>query len=129
MKKTITGIGLLVLLLSGPFVFAQMDGSMMEGQNKSMHHEQMMEHGQMMGGMMDMSNQMSAMMGQMSGMMKEMPAGQMKMMSGVMNDMSHQMLDMSMAMAGGKVSAKEMKRMQYRMMEIRKEISGMEMHK
>jgi hypothetical protein len=58
-----------------------------------------------------------------------MPAGRMKMMSSAMNDMSHQMQDMSIAMAGGKVSAKEMKRMQDRMMEIRKEISGMEMHK
>lgn len=128
-KKTITGIGLLVLLLSGSFVLAQMGGGMMEGQNKSMHHEQMMEHGQMMSGMMGMSNQMSAMMSQMSGMMKEMPAGQMKMMSGVMNEMSHQMQDMSMAMASGKVSANKMKRMQDRMMEIQKEMSGMEMHK
>jgi hypothetical protein len=128
-KKTITGIGLLALLLSGSFVFSQMDGGMMESQNKSMHHEQMMEHGQMMGGMMDMSNQMSEMMGRISVTMKDMPAGRMKMMSSAMNDMSHQMQDMSIAMAGGKVSAKEMKRMQDRMMEIRKEISGMEMHK
>jgi hypothetical protein len=46
-----------------------------------------------------------------------------------MNDMSHQMQDMSMAMASGKVSANKMKRMQDRMMEIQKEMSGMEMHK
>ena len=135
MKKTITGIGLLVLLLSGPFVFAQMDGGMMEGPNKSTPHGQMrdpggmMERGQMMGGMMDMSNQMSEMMGKMSGTMKDMPPARMKTMSGVMNDMSHQMQDMSMAMASGKVSAKEMKRMRDRMMEIQKEMSGMEMHK
>jgi hypothetical protein len=129
MKKTITGIGSLVLLLSGSLVFAQMGGSMMEGQNKGMHHEQMMEHGQMMGGMMGMSNQMYAMMGKMSGMMKDMPPEKTKRMSGVMKDMSHQMLEMSTAMDSGKVSAEEMKKMQDRMMEIQKEMAGMEMHK
>ena len=122
MKKTITGTGSLVLLLSGSLVFAQMGGSMMEGQNKGMHHEQMMEHGQMMGGMMGMSNQMYAMMG-------NMPPEKTKRMSGVMKDMSHQMLEMSTAMDSGKVSAEEMKKMQDRMMEIQKEMAGMEMHK
>jgi hypothetical protein len=123
------------LLLSGPFVFAQMTGGMMKDQNKSIPQGQMreqggmMEHGQMMGGMMDLSNQMSEMMGKMSGTMKDMPAVKMKSMSGVMNDMSHQMREMSMAIGSGKVSAREMKRMEDRMMEIQKEMSGMEMHK
>jgi hypothetical protein len=78
---------------------------------------------------MGMSNRMSATMGKMSGMMKDMPAGNIKRMAGVMNDMSHQMLEMSVAMSSGKVSAKDMKKMQDRMMEIEKEMSGMEMHK
>jgi hypothetical protein len=39
------------------------------------------------------------------------------------------MLEMSVAMSSGKVSAKDMKKMQDRMMEIEKEMSGMEMHK
>ena len=42
------------------------------------HCNGMMERGQMMGGMMEMSNQMSTTMGKMSGMMKDMPAGNMK---------------------------------------------------
>ena len=134
MKKSITGIGLLVLLLSGSFVLAQMNSGMMEGQNQSMHQGQMMEHGQMMnhsqmmGGMMGMSNQMSTTMDKMAGMMKNMPPSRMKGMSGVMNDMSHQMLEMSMAMGSGTISAEEMKKMQDRMTEIQKEMSGMEMH-
>jgi hypothetical protein len=135
MKKSMTGIAFLVLLLSGPFVFAQMTGGMMKDQNKSISQGQMkeqggmMEHGQMMGGMMDLSNQMSEMMGKMSGTMKDMPAVKMKSMSGVMNDMSHQMREMSMAIGNGRVSAREMKQMEDRMMEIKKEMSGMEMHK
>lgn len=64
----------------------------------------------MMGGMRDMSNLMSATMGKMSGMMKDMPAGNMK--------------NMSRAMSSGKVSAKDMKKMQDRMIEIEKEMSG-----
>jgi hypothetical protein len=84
---------------------------------------------QMGGGMRGMSNQMSEMMGKISGMMKDMPASNMKMMCGVMNDMSHQMMEMSMAMGSGKVSEEAMKKMQGRMMEIQKRISGMEMHK
>ncbi|MGA8042351.1 MAG: hypothetical protein WCA37_06055 [Terracidiphilus sp.] len=133
MTKTITGITLLVLLLSGSFALAQTNGGMMNGQNKSMPHSQMskqrdmMEHGQMMGGMMGMSNQMSAMMGKMSSMMKDMPPEKTKGMSGVMKDMSHQMLEMSTVMESGKVSAEEMKKMQARMMEIQKETSGMDM--
>jgi hypothetical protein len=129
MKKTVSAIGFLVLLLSGSLVFAQMGGGMMEGQNKNMHHEQMMEHGQMMSDMMDMSSQMAEMMGKMSGMMKDMPAGNMKEMSGAMNEMSHQMLDMSMMMGSGKCTAVDMKRMQERMTKIQREMSGMEMHK
>ena len=129
MKKTITGIGLLVLLLSGSFVLAQMGGGMMEGQNKRMQQEQMMEHGQMMSGMMGMSNQMSEMMSKVSTMMKDMPQGNMNMMSGVMKDMSHQMMDMSTAMGSGKVSAKEMKKMHDGMMEIQKHLSRMETQK
>jgi hypothetical protein len=49
-----------------------------------------------------------------------MPAGNMEMMSGVMHDMSQQMIKMSKAMGKGKVSAKEMMKMQNRMMEIQK---------
>src|SRR5450759_2757506 len=104
MKKMVNGISIVVLLLAGCFVFAQMRGGMKEGQKSGTHqgqmrqHGGMMEHGQMMDGMMGMSSQMSEMMGKMSGMMKDMPAGNMKMMSGVMKDMSNQMMEMSMAM-------------------------------
>jgi exopolyphosphatase/pppGpp-phosphohydrolase len=69
------------------------------------------------------------MMGKMSGMMKDMPKGNMKTMSGVMKDLSQQMMKMSTALDGGKISGKEMKKMQDRMMEIEKRMSGMEMHK
>ena len=135
MKKTVSAIGVFVLLLAGSLAFAQMSGGMMKDQSGTMHHDKMgehhgmMEHGQMMGGMMDLSNQMSEMMGKMSGTMKDMPAVKMKSMSGVMNDMSHQMREMSMAIGNGRVSAREMKQMEDRMMEIKKEMSGMEMHK
>jgi hypothetical protein len=135
MKKTVSAIGVFVLLLGGSLAYAQTSGGMMKDQSGTMHHDKMgehqdmMEHGQMMGGMMGMSNRMSATMGKMSGMMKDMPAGNIKRMAGVMNDMSHQMLEMSVAMSSGKVSAKDMKKMQDRMMEIEKEMSGMEMHK
>lgn len=83
----------------------------------------------MMSGMMGMSNQMAETMGKMSGMMKDMPAGNMKEMSSAMNEMSHQMQEMSLAMGTGKVTTKEMKKMQDRMTEIQREMSGMEMHK
>jgi hypothetical protein len=135
MKKTVSAIGVFVLLLGGSLAFAQMSGGMMKDQSGTMHHDKMgehrgmMEHGQMMSGMMGISNQMSGTMGKMSGMMKDMPADKMKKMSGVMNDMSHQMQEMSMAMGNGKLTAKEMKKMQDRMTEIQREMSGMEMHK
>jgi hypothetical protein len=135
MKKTAIGISLIVLILSTSPVLAQMGGGMNEGQKSGMGHGQMMEqggmmeHGKMMGDMMTMSNQMSEMMGKMSGMMKDMPKGNMKTMSGVMKDLSQQMMKMSTAFGGGKISGKEMKKMQDRMMEIQKRISGMEMHK
>jgi hypothetical protein len=122
-------------VMAATAAFAQMGGGMKEGQKSGMHqgqmmqHGGMMDHGQMMGGMRGMSNQMSEMMGKISGMMKDMPASNMKMMCGVMNDMSHQMMEMSMAMGSGKVSEEAMKKMQGRMMEIQKRISGMEMHK
>lgn len=135
MKKTAFGISFMVFLLCSSFAFAQMGGGMKEGQKSGMHHDQkmeqggMMEHGQMMGDMMSMSNQMSEMMGKISGMMKDMPKDNMKMMSSVMKDLSHQMMKMSTAMDAGKVSAKEMKRMRDKMMEIQKRMSAMEMHK
>jgi hypothetical protein len=135
MKKIVIGISFIAFLVCGSFAFAQMGGGMKEGQKSGAHHAQMMEqggmmeHGQMMGDMMDMSNQMSEMMGKMSGMMKDMPKGNRKMMSGVLKDISHQMMDMSTVMGSGKVSAKKMKKMHDRMMEIQKRMSGMDMHK
>ena len=135
MKKTVSAIGVFVLLLGGSLAFAQMSGGMMKDQSGTMHHNQMgahpgmMEHGQMMSGIMGMSNQMAETMGKMSGMMKDMPAANMKKMSGAMNEMSHQMLDMSTTMGSGKCTAAEMKRMQERMTKIQGEMSGMEMHK
>lgn len=135
MKKTISAIGVFVLLLGGSLASAQMSGGMMKDQSGTMHQDKvgenhsMMEHGQMMSGMTGMSDQMAQMMGKMSGMMKDMPVGNMKKMSGAMNEMSHQMLDMSMMMGSGKSTAAEMKRMQERMTKIQGEMSGMEMHK
>ncbi len=135
MKKTVSAIGVFVLLLGGSLAFAQMSGGMMKDQSGTMHHDTMgenhgmMDHGQMMSGMMGMSNQMAEMMGKMSGIMKDLPAGNMKKMSGAMNEKSHQMQGMSLAMGTGKVTAKEMKKMQDRMTEIQKEMSGMAMHK
>ena len=135
MRNTVTAIGALILLLGGSLAFAQINGGMMKDQTGTMHHDKMsehqgmMKHGQMIGGMMDMSNQMSTTMGKMSGIMKDMPAGNMKKMSGAMNEMSHQMLDMSIMMGSGKCTAAEMKKMQDRMTEIQKEMSGMEMQR
>jgi len=135
MKKTVSAIGVFVLLLGGSLAFAQISGGMMKDQSGTMNHDKMgehhgmMEHGQMMSGMMGMSNQMTEMMGKMSGMMKDMPAGNMKKMSGAMNEMSHQMLDMSTMMGSGKCTAAEMKRMQERMTKIQGDMSGKEMHK
>jgi hypothetical protein len=135
MKRTVSAIGVYVLLLGGSLAFAQMNGGMMKDQSGTMHHDKMgehhgmMEHGQMMSGMMGMSNQMAEMMGKMSGTMKDMPAGRMKMMSSAMNDMSHQLQEMSMAMGSGKCTAAEMQRMQERMTKIQGEMSGTEMHK
>ncbi len=135
MSKTSFGLGFVAFLLCSSFAFAQMGGGMKEGQKSGMGHGKMMEqngmmeHGQMMGDMMDMSNQMSQMMGKISGMMKDMPNGNMNMMSGVMKDLSHQMMDMSTAMGSGKVSAKEMKKMHDGIMEIQKNLSRMETHK
>jgi hypothetical protein len=135
MKKTAIGISFIVLMLCTSTVLAQMGGGMKEGQKSGMGHGQMMEqggmmeHDQMMGNMTTMTNQMSEMMGKISGMMKDMPKDNMKTMSGVMKDLSQQMMKMSTAIAGGKISGKEMKNMQDRMMEIQKRMSGMEMHR
>jgi hypothetical protein len=135
MKKTVSAIGTFVLFLSCSFAFAQMGGGMMNDQNGTMLHSKMgghsgmMEHGQMMSGMMGMSDQMSAMMGKMSGMMKGMPSADMEKMSSAMNDMSHQMLEMSMMMGNGKATDADMKKMQDRMAKIHREMSGMGMHK
>src|ERR1017187_9560421 len=58
MKKTVSAIGVFVLLLGGSLAFAQMSGGMMKDQSGTMHHDKMgehhgmMEHGQMMSGMM-----------------------------------------------------------------------------
>ena len=141
MKKLMIGIGLIVLLLGNSFVFAQMSGGRMEGQKGDTQHDQMMEHGertehggmmergQMMRDMIGMSNQMSETMGRMSGMMKHMRPGNINMMSDVMKDVSHQMMEMSEVIGSGRVSTKDMKQMQHRMMEIQKRMSEMEMHK
>ncbi|HUX27730.1 MAG TPA: hypothetical protein VMV39_03040 [Terracidiphilus sp.] len=135
MKKTVSAIGVFVLLFGSSLAFGQMNGGMMKGQSGTMHHDRMgehhgmMEHGQMMNGMMGMSNQMAEMMGKMSGMMKDMPAGHMKQMSGAMNEMSHQMQEMSMMMGNGKCTTAEMKSMHERMTKIQREMSGMAMHR
>ena len=135
MKKTVSPIGVLVLLLGSSLAFAQMSGGMMKDQSGTMHHDKMgehhgmMEHGEMMSGMMGMSNQMAEMMGKMSSMMKDLPAGNVKKMSGAMNEMSHQMVDMSVMMGSGRSTAAGMKRMQDRMTKIQREMSGMEMQK
>ena len=50
------------------------------------------------------------------------------MMDGMMY-MSNQIQEMSLAMGSGKIPSNEMKKMQDRIMEIQKEMSGMEMHK
>jgi hypothetical protein len=108
---------------------------MMKHQSGTIHHDKMGEHScmmepsQMMSGMMGMSYQMSETMGKMSGMMKDAPAGNMKGMSGVMKDMSHQMQEMSMMMGSGKSTAAEMRKMQDRMTDIQKKMSGMEIHR
>jgi hypothetical protein len=47
----------------------------------------------------------------------------------VMKDMALQMMEMSKAMGRNKVSAKEMQKMQNKMMELQKKMSVMEMHK
>jgi hypothetical protein len=135
MKKMAVGIGVIAFLLCSSFAFAQMEGGMKEGQQSTMGHDQMMEqdgmmeHGQMMGDMMGMSNQMSEMMGKICGMMKDMPKGNMEMMSGVMKDLSHQLMEMSTAMGQGKVSAKKMKEMHDGMMKIQKSMSRLETQK
>jgi hypothetical protein len=132
MKKLMIGISLIVILLSSSFVFAQMSGGRMEGQKGDTQRDQMREHGgmmergQMMGDMIGMSNQMSETMGRMSGMMKHMRPGIGNMMSDVMKDMSHQMMEMSEVIGSGRVSVKDMKQMQQRMMEIQKRMSEME---
>ncbi len=135
MKNLTLGISLILFLLGSSSVFAQMGGGMMENQKGEMNQGQMMEqggmmeHGQMMNDMMGMSNQMSEFMGSMSTMMKDMPAGNMKIMSSVMRDMSQQLMEMSKVMGRGKVSPKDMKKMQDRMTAIQKKMSGMEMQR
>ena len=146
------GFGVVVMVFCGSLVFAQMGGGMNEdkkggnqqglmmdhgqmggGMNEggkgATHRDQMMEHGQMMGGMADMGHQMAEMMGTISGRMKDMPEGDMKAMSGVMKDISQQMMAMSKVMGGGKVSTKEMKKMQDRVMDIKNRMPGTDMHK
>ncbi len=140
MKTTVSAIGILVLFLGGSLAFAQMSGGMMKdqsgtmskGQSSTMQHGEqhgMMDHGQMMGGMIDMSNQMAEMTGKISATMKDMPAGDMKKMSHAMNDMSHQMLEMSVIMGNGKITAAEMKKIQDQMTKIQREMPEMDMHK
>jgi hypothetical protein len=83
-----------------------------------------MVQGQMMGDVMGMSNQMSKTMRKMLGVMKDIPAGNKKMISVVKKDLSQQMMGMHQAMGKGKVSAKEIQKMQSRMTEIRKNVNN-----
>lgn len=43
MKKTVSAIGVFVLLLGGSLAFAQMSGGMMKDQSGTMHHDKMGE--------------------------------------------------------------------------------------
>ena len=119
MKKLLIGISVICFLLSGSFVFAEMNGVIKADQKSGM------SHGQMMGDMMGLSNQMSEMMREMSNHFKDMPAGDMEMMSSVMKDMSEQMIEMSKAMASGKPSIESITKIQNKMQEIQQSMSGM----
>jgi hypothetical protein len=122
----------LILGLFVSFAYAQM-GSMMgdqkgeAGKGQMMMQKGMMEHGQLIGSMTDMTGQISDMMGKMSGMMKNMSPDRMKTMSTMMKDMSRQMMEMSKVMKKGTTSQKEMNMLQNKMTRMQKELSGMGM--
>jgi hypothetical protein len=132
MNKTLFIGCIVVTLFIAAYSFAQTGGGMpggQQGQAGGVEKGPMMEHSQMMNGMINMSNRMSAMMGKMSGTMKDMPADRMKQMSPLMKDMSQHMMEMARIMEKGKVPENVMKNLHERMNRMEKMMSDMEKKK
>ncbi len=134
MKKIFVIGTMFALLLTAAYGFAEMGGGQkgqMGGMEKGQMngHDGMMEHGQMMSGMMDMSKQMSDMMGNVSGMMNNMPRDRMKHMAPLMNQMSGQMMEMSKMMDKGTMTEKDMKKLREHMGKLQNMMTDIEKKK
>lgn len=134
MKKIFVIGTMFALLLTAAYGFAEM-GSGQKGQMGNMEkgqmsgHQGMMEHDQMMGGMMDMSKQMSDMMGKASDMMNNMPKDRMKHMAPFMHKMSGQMMEMSKMMEKGTMSETDMKKLKDHMGKLQNMMTDLEKKK
>ncbi len=124
-------ISILILGLVATYSFAQMGHGMMRDEAGEMGRSHMMEHGNMMGDMMGITQDMSAMMrdmsemmGDMSKMSKDMSRDRMHKMSNMMREMCAEMNRMSDIMDKGMATEQEMRTMHNRMMEIQKQIKG-----
>lgn len=126
MKKIFVIGTMFALLLTAAYGFAEM-GRGQKGQMSG--HEGMMEHGQMMSGMMDMSKQMSDMMGNVSGMMNNMPRDRMKHMAPLMKQMSGHMMEMSKMMDKGTMTEKDMKKLREHMGKLQNMMTDIEKKK
>ncbi len=135
MRKNILIIFILLMAFTVTYGFAQMGGGhgggMMGGQHEQpssmqgemgkgqmMEHKGMMEHGQMMNGMVDMMQQMSGMMHDMEENMGNMPKEKMLNMSKMMKEMSSHMVKMSGIMEKGMATEKDMKMLHDEMMRM-----------
>lgn len=127
--KKLFSVSLMILMLTATCSFAEM-GVMKKNQNMDhrgvVEQKGIMDHGQMIGGMMDISKEMADMMGKMSGMMKDISKDKMKQMSPFMKQMSNQMMDMSKTMEKGMMSDKEMKNLRDRMGKMQNMMLGLE---
>ncbi len=121
-------LGLVATYSSGTSLndFAQMGHGMMRDKAGEVEHGNMM--GDMMGITQDMSGMMrdmSEMMGDMSKMSKDISRDRMHKMSNMMREMCAEMNRMSDMMDKGMATDEQMKDMHNRMMEIQKQMSDM----
>ncbi|GBE04354.1 MAG TPA: hypothetical protein ENG95_04830 [Nitrospirae bacterium] len=142
MKKVYFMI-LLISLLVVPFVYAEMGGgmmggqesqeqmgsSMMDGQQGNMKQGGMMLKGhEIMGGMMLNMSQMGGLMQKMSDIMQsKIDPGSMSKMSDIMDNMSGHLKQMSGIMKQGQVSQEDMQKLHDQMLETQKKVEMMQL--
>ena len=124
--RNITLITILIVGLMTSYSLAQMGHGMMRdshmmGEHGTAGSGQMMEHGQMMGNVKEMTQDMSNMIRQLAGVMsRDMPGERRYKISEMMRDIAAEMNRISFMLDRGNVTEEEMKDLENRMIEIQK---------